>query len=308
MRREITPQPGYLLSDCDALLATRQFVRADCFTITPLQGAVVRLTNAQEDISIVGWADTNRFTYSARQAVIMGLRGRHSSSSTSAQQSLQVDEQQILIGYADDALFQNWKPWPQALLQGWLDGASIARDIAFGPEFGQWYGVTRLFYGVDPELDSVGRSLATLRINSGLGRLNRDVPRDPYMIKCRNVFGDARCGIDLNSIAVLGTVGASPTTTKIPWASANSSYAAGKIHITNGDSVTRVRTIQKADSSNLYLTYPLDFLPSAGMQFTAFPGCSHLSTGANGCSTYWGSSWQQHFGGCPFIPVAESAF
>jgi hypothetical protein len=49
-----------------------------------------------------------------------------------------------------------------------------------------------------------------------------------------------------------------------------------------------VRTILKADSSNLYLKYPLDFDPAPGLEFTAFPGCSRLSTGANGCQTYWG--------------------
>jgi uncharacterized protein (TIGR02217 family) len=46
----------------------KQFVIANCFTITANQGAVVRLTDAQEDVSIVGWNDVNRYTYSARQA------------------------------------------------------------------------------------------------------------------------------------------------------------------------------------------------------------------------------------------------
>ena len=161
--------------------------------------------------------------------------------------------------------------------------------------------------GGDVELDSVGRTTAKLKVNSGLARLGIQMPQYIYGIKCRVPFGGALCGIDLNTLAVLGTVGGGATTTKIPWTGANAGYAFGKVHITNGDSVTRVRTILYADSSNLYLKYPLDFVPGSGLQFTAFPGCSHLSTGSFGCSTYWSSNWPQHFAGTPFTPVAETA-
>lgn len=301
MRRAVTLQPGYSQADFDALLATRRFVIANCFTISPLEGAIIRLTDAQEDVSIVGFGDINRYTYSARQAVISGLRARSTAG-------IEVDEQEIEIAYSPDALFQNWRPWPEALLQGRLDGSEISRDWAIAEAWGApWIGVIRMFLGVDPELDSVGRSFAKLKINSGLSRLNLDMPRDLYGIKCRYVFGDSRCGINLASLATLGTVGAGATRSIIPWASAAASYAFGKIHITNNDNVTRVRTIQKADGANLYLAYPLDFDPGAGLEFTAWPGCSRLSTGANGCQNYWGAAWPDHFGGCPFIPVAESA-
>lgn len=302
MRRLITPQPGFSLADCNALLASKQMVIANCFTIQPTQGAIVRLTDLQEDVSIVGWNDVSRYNYLARQAVIEGLRS-HSKV------GIEVDEQEFQISYSADALFQNWKGWAEALLLGRLDGSIIIRDCAFAAAWDQpWMGVARMFAGVDPEIDSVGRSQAKLRIYSGLSRLNLDMPKDLYGLKCRNHFGDAKCGINLNSLAQLGTVGAGATRTKIPWASSNSSYAFGKIHISNGDSVTRVRTIRAADASNLYLIYPLDFDPGAGLQFTAWPGCSRLSTGANGCQQYWSTAWTDHFGGCPFQPVAETAF
>jgi hypothetical protein len=302
VRRLITPQPGYNLADCSALLASKQYVVAECFTIVPSQGAVVRLTDKQEDVSIVAWNDTNRYTYLARQAVISGLKS-HASIGPS------VDDQEIEISYADDALFQNWKSWPQSLLYGRLDGATITRDLAFAASYDTpWVGVTRLFAGGDPELDSVGRNSAKLRINSGLSRLSPQMPRLLYGIKCRNVFGDAKCGINLPALGVLGAVGVGSTRDTIVWSSSSSAYAFGKLHITNSDSVTRVRTILKADSTHLYLKYPLDFDPAAALQFTAFPGCSKLSTGANGCQTYYpGTTWQQHFAGCPFTPVAESA-
>lgn len=302
MRRLITPQPGFNLSDCNAILASKQFVMAECFTIIPSQGAVVRLTDQQEDVSIVGWNDVNRYSYLSKQAVITGLKSHASLGAN-------VDDQDIQISYSSDALFQNWKSWPESLLYGRLDGTTITRDLAFAASYDTpWVGVTRMFSGGDPELDSVGATTAKLKINSGLSRLGIQMPRLLYGMKCRNVFGDAKCGINLPALGVLGTVGGGATRDTIPWASSSGAYAFGKLHISNADSVTRVRTILKADGSNLYLKYPLDFDPAPGLQFTAFPGCSHLSTGANGCQTYYpGTTWQQHFGGCPFTPVAESA-
>lgn len=299
MERLVTVQPGYTLADFKALLATKQFVIANCFTITPLEGAIIRLCDAQEDVSIVAWNDVNRQIYSARQAVLTGLRNRSSVGPS-------VDEQEIDIAYAGDALFQGWRPWPEALLQGRLDGATISRDWAVAAAWGHpWLGVTRMFAGAVSDLDSVGRSLAKLKVKSGLEKLNQQTPRDVYSLTCRNKLGDARCGVDLPSLSVIGTVGAGATRTTIPWSSSASTYAFGKIHITNSDSVTRVRTVLKADASHLYLAYPLDFDPAAGLQFTAFPGCSRKS---DRCPDFHGAAWIQHFGGTPFIPVAETAF
>jgi uncharacterized phage protein (TIGR02218 family) len=297
--RAVTFQPGYILSQLQALLATRQFVVANCYTITPREGDIVRLCDVQEDVSIVEWGQVIRQIYFARQAVISGLT---STSSVGAE----VDEQEISIAYADGALFQNWRPWPEALLMGRLDGATISRDWAIAAAWGQpWMAVTRMFAGRVSELDSVGRSVATLKVKSDLERLNVQMPRDRYSLLCRNILGDARCGVNLPSLAVIGTVGASPTRTKLPWASAASTYAFGKIHITNGDSVTRVRTVLKADGANLYLTYPLDFDPIAGLEFTAYPGCSRKN---DRCPDFHGVDWIKRFAGTPYIPVAETAF
>jgi hypothetical protein len=297
--RSVTLEPGYSLGDFQALLDSRQFVIANCFTIVPREGAIIRLCDTQRDVSVVSWGDVSRHTYGARQAVLSGLRA-------SASMSAEVDEQDISIAYAQDALFQAWRPWPEALLMGRLDGAAIYRDWAVGPRFGSWLGVTRMFGGLVSELDSVGRSIATLKVKSDLERLNIQMPRDQYTPKCRNIFGDFRCGIDLNGLGVLGAVGVGATRSVIPWASSGATYAYGKIHIGNADDVTRVRTVRDADASNLYLSYPLDFDPSPALEFTAFPGCSRL---AARCEEHHGpTDWLERFAGTPFIPVAETAF
>lgn len=302
MRRLVTPQPGFTLADFNALMASKQLIKAECFTITPNQGAIVRLTDAQEDVSIVGWNDVSRYTYSANQAVISGLK-LHCTSGP------EVDEQEIEIAYSADALFQAWKSWPESLLYGRLDGAFIARDWVVAPYWGApWVAVMRMFYGLVSDLDSVGQTLAKIKVKSGLELLDVQMPRDVFSPLCKNQFGDFRCGVDLNTLAVLGTVGAGATQTTIPWTGASLSYAFGKIHISNGDSVTRVRTIRAADASNLYLAYPLDFVPAATLQFTAYPGCTHLLSGTASCQTYHPTDWQSRFGGYPFTPVAETAF
>jgi hypothetical protein len=299
--RLVTLQPTFTLNDFNAVLNSGQYVVAECFTIKPTQGAFQRFTDLQEDVSIVGWNDTNRYTYSARQVVVSGLKAE-SITGTAA------SEQEIELGYDAATLFQAWAPWPQALLLGRLDGALISRDWAVAAAWGSpWIGVTRMFSGYVSDLDSVGRTLAKIKVRSDLERLNVQFPRDLFMPRCKNTFGDFRCGVDLNSLAVLGTVGGGATRSQIPWGGASASYALGKIHISNSDSVTRVRTVRKADGSKLYLEYPLDFTPANGLQFTAFPGCNRLlATG--GCLTYHAADYQSRFGGYPFVPVAETAF
>lgn len=306
--RLVTLQPGFTLGDFNALRATKQFIVANCFTITPSQGAVVRVNDLQEDVSIVGWSDVNRYTYTARGVTISGLKAE-STTGTS------VSEQEVDIGYSSDALFQSWKPWGESFLLGRFDGALVTRDIALAPRYPMWttepnvwVGVTRMFSGYISDLDRVGRTLAKVKVRSDLERLTVNMPRDVYQPRCKNVFGDFRCGVNLPALGVLGTVGAGATRNTIPWTGAGIGYAFGKLHISNLDSVTRVRTIRAADSTNLYLTYPLDFDPGAGLSFTAFPGCTHLLSGANGCQTYHPLDFEERFGGYPFIPVAETAF
>jgi len=296
--RKVTAQPGYALSDVTALLASGQFVWAECFTIAPLEGPVMRFTDVQEDVSIVGWNDVSRYSYKARDVILTGLRARSTIG-------VEVDEQDISIAYSDSSLFQTWLPWPQALLQGRLDGATVSRDRALASAFGApWIGVTRMFSGQVSSLDAVGRTISHFKVKSGLERLNIQMPRDLYVPTCKNVWGDTRCGVNQSDFAALGTIGASPTRTSIPWASSAASYAGGKIHITNTDSVTRVRSILRADATHLTLTYPLDFDPVAGMEFTAYPGCPRTMTG---CQVFHGATWMNFFAGAPFVPVAETA-
>jgi hypothetical protein len=287
-------------------LASRQFIYADCFTFIPKVGSPLRYTTSQQDVSLVPVDDISRQTYQAQTVIIKGLRVRNNLG-------VQADEQQVEMSYPDALNYQAALTWPQALLQGRLDGASVRRDRYFATAWGNglagatdWLGGCPMFLGLMSSLDKVGRQSATLNVKSNLILLNRDTPAFLWEPNCKNTWGDLACGVVQADWAAAATVGASPSSSVIPWSGAGPAYNLGKIHIENGDSVTRVRTIARATSSQLYLAYPLDFTPSVAASFLAYPGCTRTDDATYGCPKYHGVDWVKKFKGFPFIPVAEA--
>lgn len=299
--RPITAQPGYTSDGVQALMKTAQFVYADCFTIIPKVGDPLRYTNAQQDVSVLPVDGVARQTYQAQKVVISGLRVRNNLG-------VEVDEQEVDISYPDTPIYQASLTWAQALLQGRLDGARIRRDRFVAEDWGKpWQGGFPMFVGLVSTLDKVGRQSGTIHVKSDLVLLDTQMPRDLFEPNCKNTWGDDGCGVVQSSYAAVGVIGPSPNRSTLPWSGADAGYALGKVHITNGDSVTRVRTISRADDDFLYLTYPLDFDPAEGMEFTAYPGCQRTMDEDFGCPRFHGVDWVKYFKGFPFIPVAETA-
>lgn len=305
--RPITPQPGYTEADVLAVMNSGQFVYVDCFTFIPKIGDALRYTNGQQNVTVVPIDDIERQTYFGNQVLIRGLRVRNNLG-------IEVDEQQIEMSYPNTMLYQAMLTWPQALLQGRLDGASIRRDRYVAAAFGNdgnggtlWLGGFPMFLGLVSSLTSVGRQSATVNVKSDLVLLNRQAPAFLWEPTCKNTWGDPACGVDQAAWVVHDVLGASPTRTVLPWAASSTDYNQGKIHIENGDSVTRVRTVARATATELYLAYPLDFDPVAGMAFAAYPGCSRTDDATTGCPKYHGDpGWRDKFKGFPFTPVAET--
>lgn len=299
--RSVFPQPGFVSGDVTAILATKEFVYADTFTITPLVGDPLLFTNYQQDVSVVPVYETiTRKTFFAKALLISGLRMRSSIGIT-------VDEQEISLDYGIDPIgYQATVSWPQALLQGRLDGAVVRRDRYLkATHEGPWVGGWTMFRGLVAGISKVGRSHATLKVKSELILLDTQMPRDLFEPNCKNTWGDANCGIVQSTYAVIGTVGAGSTRSALVWAGANATYVAGKVLIANGDSVTRVRTISRVNGTTLELAFPLDFDPGTGLSFTAYPGCART---AAACLAYHGDpTWKTRFKGFPYIPVAEAA-
>lgn len=297
--RTVIPQPGYTEEDTLQAMESRQFVYADCYTIMPLTGDYLRYTTAQQSVSVVSVGGITRHRYLSNVVLIDGLRVK-------ASVGINVDEQEVSLTYADNnTAYQGQLSWPQALLQGRLDGARVKRDRYIARAWGEpWLGGFTLFSGLVSTVDSAGRTEGKIKVKSDLVLLNVQMPRDLWEANCKNTLGDFACGVDLPSLAVVATIDDTPTRTYLPWSGSGSDYSLGKIYISNGDSTTRVRTVSRATSSGLYLSYPLDFDPVEGMTFTAFPGCDRTK---DRCPFFHGTDWPKRFKGFPFVPVAETA-
>jgi hypothetical protein len=301
--RPVTAQPGYVEADVDALLASLNFVFTDCYTVTPIIGSPLYLTDASRNVTVVPLGGSIRRTYVGGTVLIKGLRSHMKIG-------VEVDDQQVNLDYTNEPDYQARLPWPRALLLGYLDGATIRRDRFIAGAWGDdldypWVGGMPMFDGIVSGLTEVGRQSATISVKSALNVLDTQMPRDLFRSRCKNQWGDLNCGVDQSAFASTVTItSGTPTTTFLPWTGAGANYVEGKVHIDNGDSVTRVRKIQRADATGLWLVYPLDFAPEIGSTFTAFPGCGGTMTE---CEAYHGSDWRDHFKGMPFIPVVESA-
>jgi hypothetical protein len=301
--RPITAQPGHTEAEVVAALASRTFVYADCYTISPIVGSPLHYTNARRDITVVALGGSVRQTYKSRAVLIQGLKSH-------TKIGVQVDTQEITLDYTGETEYQGRLSWPQALKLGYLDGATVKRDRFIATEWAPdlsypWLGGMPWYDGTLTDLSDVGRQSATLNVKSAFNVLDRQMPRSLYTPRCKNVLGDAACGVNRDLFSTLITISAgTPTTSFIPWTGATSNYVEGMVHIANSDSVTRVRKIQKIDGTGLGLAPALDFLPTIGQSLTAYEGCP--GTCAR-CQDFHGPSWIDRFKGFDKTPVAESA-
>lgn len=299
--RQAIPQPGFVEQDVHDLLATGQFMLGDTYTITPISGDPLYYTSYQQDVNVLPvYEAVVRRTFLCRKVNITGLK-------MIASVGIQVDEQEISVGYSPDPLaYQNRMSWPQAIMRGMLDGARIRRDQYIRADGNSpWIGGWTMFSGLVSGINSVGRSSATIRVKSDLILLDTQMPRDFYEPNCKNTWGDPACGIDQLDFMTIGAIEAGSTRTVLNWAGADPGFALGKVHISSGDDTVRVRTISNATDTQLFLAYPLDFEPAEGQLFEAYLGCDRT---AERCQFFHGDPvWKTRFKGFPFIPVAETA-
>lgn len=302
--KELFAQPGYSVSDVEALMASRQFVYSECYTISPIAGSPILLTSSQNDVNVVPIVGgPGRVTYISKQVILKGLRFKSGIG-------VQVDEQSIEMNYGAAPVYQSAISWPEALLLGRLDGATVRRDRFFAPDYGNgnpnpYIGGQQMFAGRISSLDSVGRTSASLKVKSDLVLLNVDVPRDLWQPQCKNSWGDgAGCDLDQSDFAVQTVVGAAPTRTIIPWAGIDDSFVMGKMYIEGGDNVTRIRTILNVTAGvSAEIIYPLDFDPIAGQNVVFYPNCRREFAR---CGDYHADP-KKKFIGFPFVPVAETS-
>ncbi|QKE41977.1 MAG: DUF2163 domain-containing protein [Ferrovum myxofaciens] len=273
------------------LLATRQFVMADLFTLTLARtGQTINVTNIDRP---VWWNNTFYDPYSL---AIEGLQFKKSVG-------LSVDEQSLSISATRDQLI-NGQPWFDEIANGLLDNAEIRRERVFAPDWNSPpVGSVILFDGIVSTIDSLTTTQCQLKVKSYLSLLNQPMPRNSWQTSCLHTLFDAGCKLSKAAYQVSGQVGAGSTVNTLNWSGATSGYYwQGMISFTSGPNMGLSRTIKLATGNQLMLHLPLPWMPVAGDLFFAYPGCdkTYLT-----CQNRFNNT--AHNRSYPYIPSATLA-
>ena len=279
------------------LASNSKFKFADCFTIMLADDeTVLRFTSTQGNILATPPGEDDPVLFLAGQVLVRGLKLRSTIGTD-------VDEQDITLTCKTNYTIGG-VPFIKAIRLGLLDGARIKRDRFFLEE--DWttiVGGVTLFSGRVSSVDRIGILEAGLKVKSDLVLMNISMPRNLYQPACLNTLFDGVCSLIKSNFAEQGEVEADSTTTVINWASATADYFdLGTVLFENGQNVGARRTIRRSTGSSLLLVFPLEFEPSAGDDFVAYPGCDKTQAT---CVNKFNNV--ANFRGFPFVPVPETA-
>jgi hypothetical protein len=293
----------------------RIFGYFDLYTLTCVQGPVLRYTTCDRD---VGYGGT---TWLAGTVRIEPANQRNALFH--AKIGLDVDSWQAVFfpRLADDLTGTAFPdligstPWLAAAAAGALDAAIVTVDRAYfgvplpAPQAAPLtpVGVLRLFAGRVAEVD-LGRTGACVTVNSHLELLNVQMPRRLFQAPCKHRLFDAGCTLNAASYAATGTAGAGSTryimVATLAAPSGSGTYTLGRVTFTSGLNKGFSRSVRSWDGTNWTFISPLPFALAEGDAFTAYPGCDKTFTT---CQAFQGSNAFLNFGGQPFIPAPETA-
>ena len=277
-----------------ALLASRTpFVFADCFTFLFAGGGAAYVTNAQMAITHAPLTGGAPVTWQANSVQVSGARIKMAVG-------VNVDEQDIQIDVTPGQLL-NGMPWPQAALWGALDGCVLRRDRFFAPDWSTMatggLGGAPMFMGRISTCDAIGRQTIKAKVKSYLVLADIPMPKDLQQPGCNNTLYDAACGLTQSAFTHSGTCGAGSNAGIINWSASSSNFTRGMIAFASGPNAGVQRTIKQATTSQLFLSYPLQFQPGAGDAFEASWGCDKTMATCSG--TFGNLSNHRGF---PFVP------
>ncbi len=301
----------------DTLLATRQFVHADLYEFTLQDGTVLRYTTADTDVFYNGSVYTSKGPYFDQ--VSSGSSRSHSKA------GLDADEWTVVVaptatdpitGVAYPAQIYG-HPWMVAVRVGALDGAAVDIHRGYWPSwptrpFGVAgplvppYAIPLLFSGFVTDV-TVGRTQATIKLESWLGFLQRQMPRHVYSTSCRWTLFDAGCSLVASGFQASGTVTGVNNDGYFNTNVAVSAgyYALGKIQFLSGQNEPFSRAIAGSSGPPTFAIQtrvPFDFQVNIGDTFFIWPGCDKtLPT----CTNKFNNAI--NFGGFPYVPPPETS-
>lgn len=275
-----------------ALLDADQFIMADLYTITTIQGIEYRYTSYDTNL-IVGGKE-----FIADGPLI-------SREGTSLSLGIEVDNLSITIESNENTKFGD-VPVTQAFHNGILDGARFKLERIFidmNTPTDTSAGTLVLFEGriVEPELNRYGVKASVV---SDVDGLKLQMPRNLYTPGCLNTLFDTACGLHSSDFAVNTIIGANSTPNRIlcEISQPQGWFTQGVVEFLEGVNVGVKRTVRLHETGALLLTLPLLEMPRIGEAIRIYPGCDkRLET----CENRFNN--RQRFRGAPFVPVPETS-
>lgn len=275
-----------------ALLDADQFIMADLYTITTIQGIEYCYTSYDVNLTVQGKE------FRADGPII-------SREGTNLSLGIEVDNLSIKIETNESAKFGD-VPVAQAFHNGVLDGARFKLERVFmdmHTPTDTTAGTLVLFEGriVEPELD---RYEINASVVSDVDNLKLQMPRNLYTPGCLNTLFDSACGLLSADFAVNTTIGANSSPSRIlcDLSQPQGWFTQGVVEFLEGVNVGIKRTVRLHEAGSLLLTLPLLEMPEIGEAIRVYPGCDkRLDT----CTNRFNN--RARFRGAPFVPVPETS-
>ncbi|MDC4570857.1 DUF2163 domain-containing protein [Acinetobacter baumannii] len=275
-----------------ALLDADQFIMADLYTITTIQGIEYCYTSYDVNLTVQGKEFRADGPIISREGISLSL-------------GIEVDNLSIKIETNESAKFGD-VPVAQAFHNGVLDGARFKLERIFmdiNTPTDTSAGTLVLFEGriVEPELD---RYEINASVVSEVDDLKLQMPRNLYTPGCLNTLFDSACGLLSADFAVNTTIGVNSSSSRIlcDLSQPQGWFTQGVVEFLEGANVGIKRTVRLHESGALLLTLPLLDMPAIGEAIRVYPGCDkRLDT----CTNRFNN--RARFRGAPFVPVPETS-
>ncbi len=268
------------------------FVVADLFTITLLNGTVLRWTTSNAPLTVSG----NTF------AVGPPIQR------DKAKWSMGLNVDQIGVTILDDGSATiNGQSLVKSAWQNLFDFAKVEIDRFISDSWTDTsVGSVSWFIGYVGQIQLQGKQIK-LTVESPLAQLKATFPRTYVLPSCANTFCDAVCGLSESSFTHTGTVGSGATATSFPLTLtggnlADGTFQQGKVTFTSGANNGQVRTVKSYVGGVITLVYPLYSVPASGDGVSALEGC--LKTRA-ACTAHGNLP---HYRGFPYVPDPSTQY
>ncbi|WP_436462743.1 DUF2163 domain-containing protein [Acinetobacter seifertii] len=275
-----------------ALLDADQFIMADLYTITTIQGIEYRYTSYDVNLTVQGNEFRADGPIISREGISLSL-------------GIEVDNLSITIETTENTKFGDVSV-TKAFHNGILDGARFKLERIFmdiNTPTDTSAGTLVLFEGriVEPELN---RYVINASVVSDVDNLKLQMPRNLYTPGCLNTLFDGACGLISSDLAVNTTIGFNSTSNRIlcELSQPQGWFTQGVVEFLEGVNVGIKRTIRSHEAGSLLLTLPLLEIPEVGEAIRVYPGCDkRLET----CTNRFNN--RSRFRGAPFVPVPETS-